>query len=312
MSALALTGFGLGGIGLLVFGSHLIVRSLIALSLWLKVKPLFLSIVVLGFVTSAPEWFVTLSAAWKGVPEAALGNIVGSNIINILLVLGIAGMFRAHGANRQAVRFDLPCLLAAGLVFGALAWDRVFGFWDGLALLGLFALYLFFVFRQRESGPAAAAEGEGLSSSPGRWSAIRDLAFGFAALFIGSSFAVDAAVGLGKTFGLSEKFIGIFILSVGTSLPELASSLQALFKKQGEMALGNIVGSNIFNTLFVTGSSSLIVPLRFSPGLFFDFGFMLGAVVLLWAALFFLKGLPRPASALFAALYFLYALLSWE
>ena len=307
-SVLLLFFLGVLGLGLLIFGSHLIVRALIALSLLLKVKPLFLSIAVLGFVTSAPELFVTFSAASKGVPDAALGNIVGSNIINILLILGLTGLFRAHKADRQIIRFDLPCLLGACLVFGAFAADRLFSFWDGLLLLGLFALYLFFLFRWRRGAPGR--EEEGFSSSLGRFGAFRDLIFGFAALFAGASLAVDSSVELGRMFGLSEKFIGIFILSVGTSLPELASSLQALFKKQGEIALGNVVGSNMFNTLFVVGSSSLIIPLRFSPGLFIDFGFMLGAVLALWAILLFLKKLPRPVSLLFVVLYGLYAVFS--
>ena len=306
MTVFSLAALGLGGIGLLVFGSHLTVRALIALSLLLKVKPLFLSIVVLGFVTSAPEWFVTFSAAWKGAPDAALGNIAGSNIINILLILGLTGLFRPHKADRQIIFFDLPCLAAACLAFFMLAADRRLGFLDGMLLLTGFALYLFFVFRQREREPDSRA-GEEFSSSLGRFAALRDLFAGFIALFAGASLAVDSAADLGRLLGLSERFIGVFILSVGTSLPELAASFQALLKKQGEIALGNVAGSNIFNTLFVAGSAGLLAPLNFSPGLFFDFAFMLALTAALWGVLFFLKELPKPVCGLFAVIYGLYA-----
>lgn len=306
MAFFTLSALGLGGLGLLIFGSHLIVRALIALALLLKVKPLFLSIVVLGFVTSAPEWFVTFSAAWKGVPDAALGNIAGSNIINILLILGLTGLFYLHKPDRQIICFDLPCLLAACLVFGGLALDSRLGFLDGLLLLTGFALYLFFVFRQKEREPDSKAGGE-FSSSLGRFAALRDLTVGFIALFAGSSLAVDSAADLGRLLGLSERFIGVFILSVGTSLPELAAGFQAILKKQGEIALGNVAGSNIFNTLFVAGSASLLAPLNFSPGLFFDFAFMLGLTAALWGILAFFKSLPKPACLLFAVIYGLYA-----
>ena len=293
------------GLALLIFGSHLLIRSTMALSFYLKVKPLFLSIVLLGFATSLGEWFVTVAASLKGVSDVALGNILGSNIINVLLILGLTGLFYAHPADRQIKTFDLPLLLLSFLILGALSsFDFLLGSLDSLFLLGFFLFYLFLLFKKRkESGEK---EKELSPPSLSLFVSLRDLVFGFAGLFIGSSLAVDSALELGKMFGLSERFIGLFVLSFGTSLPELATSLQAVFKRQREIALGNIIGSNMFNTLFVLGSAGLVRPLIVARDFYFDYFFMFGVTALLWGSLFLFKGIPRMVSFLFLLTYGFY------
>ena len=295
--------FLLVGLFFLIIGSHWLVKTLKGISFYFKLKPLFLSIVVLGFVSSSPELFVTLNAGFKGLSSAALGNILGSNIINILLVLALAGLFYGFTFKKHIVYFDMSFLLFGTLLLGFLSIDKNIGFLDGLSLSTVFIIYMFFLFRQRKEEKREEVE------LPSSFSLTRYLALlllGFVFLFIGSSLAVDSSLALVKVFSLSEKFAGVFILSLSTSLPELATSLQAVFKKEGEMALGNVVGSNIFNTLFVLGSSSLLKPLKFSNDLYSDYFFMSSVTVILFLSLLFFKTVPKIVFSIFIISYFIY------
>lgn len=295
--------FLFSGLGFLILGSHLLVSSLKSLSLFFKLKPLFLSIIVLGFVSSSPEWFVTLTASVKGSSDAALGNIFGSNVINILLILALAGLFYKFSIDRQIIYFDMPVLISSLCIFGLFSIDKKIGLWEGVILLGIFSAYLWFLFRKRKDSPMEQF------SSPANYSFLKSLIYlilGFITLFAGSSLAVNSSLSLVKTFSLSERFAGVFILSLSTSLPELATTLQAVFKKEGEMALGNIVGSNLFNTLFVLGSASLFHPLYFSKGLYFDYYFMFLVTLILWSVLSLFKKIPKIIFWGFIVSYFFY------
>ena len=291
------------GLIFLLLGSHWLVKSLKGISLYFKLKPLFLSIVVLGFVSSSPECFVTLNAGFKELSSAALGNIVGSNVINILLVLALAGLFYGFTWSKRIVYFDMSFLIVGILFLGLCSLNRNIGLLDGSILLALFALYLFFLFKQRKE---EKMEEISLDSSFSLFKSSAILIVGFVFLFTGSSLAVDSSLELVKTFSLSEKFAGVFILSLSTSLPELATSLQAVFKKEGEMALGNIVGSNIFNTLFVLGVASLLKPLQFPSDLYGDYFFMLFVTVVLFLILLFFKKIPKIIFSGFILFYFIY------
>ena len=291
------------GLACLILGSHWLVKSLKGVSLYFKLKPLFLSIVVLGFVSSSPEWFVTLNAGFKGLSSVALGNILGSNVINILLVLALAGLFYGFTFKKNIVYFDMSFLLLGTVLLGFFSIDKDIGALDGLSLLSVFVIYMFFLFKQRKEEQAETAD------LPSSFSLGKTLAFvilGFVFLFIGSSLAVDSSLALVKAFSLSEKFAGVFILSLSTSLPELAATLQAVFKKEGEMALGNVIGSNIFNTMFVLGSASLLKPLQFLPDLYSDYFFMCFVTVILFLSLLFFKTVPKLIFAGFILSYFIY------
>ena len=295
------------GLSFLLLGSHWLVKSLSGISFYFKLKPIFLSIVVLGFVSSSPECFVTLNASFKGLSSAALGNIVGSNVINILLVLSLAGLFYGFTWKKQIVYFDMSVLIFATLLLGLFSINKNIGFLDGLSLLTVFIIYLFFLFKQRkEENKTDSKEEQTLSSSFCLKKSFVLTALGFLLLFTGSSLAVDSSLELVKAFSLSEKFAGIFILSLSTSLPELATSLQAVFKKQGEMALGNIIGSNIFNTLFVLGSASLLKPLQFPPELYSDYFFMFFVTLALFVSLLFFKKILKFIFSAFIISYFIY------
>ena len=302
------------GLGFLVLGSHWLVNSLKSLSLYFKLTPLFLSIVVLGFVSSSPELFVTVTASFKDLSDAALGNILGSNVINILLVLSLAGLFYGFSWNRQIVQFDMPVLIASCCVLGLFSINQTISWLEGLFLLGIFSIYFVLLFRQRKS---TKQEELSLDKNFSLFKSLKDLTLGFVVLFIGSSLAVDSSLNLVKTLSLSERFAGVFILSLSTSLPELAASLQAAFKKEGGMALGAIVGSNIFNILFVLGSASMLNPLHFSQGLYHDYFFMLFVTLILYFNLLIFKNIPKVVFGLFIISYFVYiafvsGVLSWR
>ena len=291
------------GVSALIFGSHFLVTSLKTLSLYFKLKPLFLSIVVLGFVSSSPEWFVTITASFKNAPDAALGNIAGSNIINILLVLALAGLFYKCPSDKQISQFDIPVLLISFVILALFSTNQKIDFLEALFLLGIFCLYLFILFHKRKN-ETPNANFNSKTFSP--FKATGFLVLGFLILFAGSSLAVESSLKLVKAIGLSEHFAGIFILSLSTSLPELAASLQAAFKKEGDIALGNIIGSNIFNTLFVLGSASLIRPLSLSKEIYYDGAFMFLITLALWFCILVFKSLPKIVCGIFIFLYFIY------
>ena len=288
------------GLILLLAGSHWLVKSLKGISIYFKLKPLFLSIVVLGFVSSAPEAFVTLNASFKDFSSVAMGNIIGSNIINILLILSLSGLFCGLKKNRQILRFDMPVLIASAILLGLTVIDKSLELRDGILLLSVFAGYLFLLFKKRKQQSPKTLEA--------RFSVPKALFFliaGFCLLFIGSSLAVDSSIALVKAFSLSEKFAGIFILSLSTSLPELATTLQAGLKKEQEMAVGNIIGSNLFNTLFVLGSASLINDMPFLD-FYGDYFFMFAIYTLLFASFLIFKKIPKAVFILFILAYITY------
>ena len=292
-------------------------RFTIQLSRFWGVKPLFLSIVILGMGTSAPEWFVTSAASFQKSSGMALGNVIGSNIANILLILGLSGLFHRHLSDRQVVRFDLPVFLFTILILWVCSVNGVFSRLESVFFLILFVVYLALLFKKRKPENTSTSQNlQFSSSSPQKEKKtyllyLGGLFLGFCGLFAGSILTVESAAELGKVFGFSEKFIGLFVLSVGTSLPELAVSLQAIFKKQEEMALGNVIGSNMFNSLFVLGSAGLIRPVIITPGfLRVDYPFLFAVSLLLFMSLILFKSLPKILSGSFLILYLSYIFLS--
>ena len=295
----------LGLLGL-SFGGSFLVSSTYQLSRKWDVKPLFLSIVILGMGTSAPECLVTIYSVLTGSADMALGNVVGSNVSNILLILGFSGLFYVYKTDRQIIQLDLPYFFFAAVVLAICFFDGSLSQWEAGLILILFSIYIFLLFRSRKEEVVE----EGSTSSSSRIFLI--LIAGFIGLFVGAIVTVEAAKELSKMWNLSEKFVGLFILSVGTSLPELAVSLQAILKKKGEMALGNIVGSNIFNSFFVLGLAGVVKSIDIVPADFImDFSFMLGSGLALFFSLVFLKFIPKFLAFSFLVAYFTYLYLSF-
>lgn len=292
------------GLLFLAYGSSLLVQALQALSAYFKLKTLFLSIIVLGFVSSAPEFLVTVLSAYKGVHDAAIGNVIGSNIINISLVLSITALLYKCVSQKQIMRFDIPYLLFSFCLLMLLSIDQKLDQLESFILIVVFIVYLVSVFfKRKESQTQKLVVSSKLFS---KFHCFKNLTVGFFLLFFGSSLVVNSTLGLIQAFNLSQRFAGIFILSLSTSLPELITALQAAHQKEKDMVLGVIIGSNVFNTLFILGSAGLIQSLQFSTSLYYDSGFMLISTLMLYLSFFVFNRLHRALAVLFILCYLIY------
>lgn len=249
----------LGGLAGLFFGGESLVRGSVGIARKLSMSSLLIGLTVVGFGTSTPELLVSMDAALRGVPDIALGNVIGSNIANILLIVGVSAVVWPIAVSGGTLGRDTAVMLGAAVVlvpFFALGdLGRVAGGFMFAALIG----YLVFAYRQSRSAPASSADlPEAVSNV---WLSIVWVVAGLAMLMVGAHYLVEGAVTIARTFGVSEAFIGLTIVAVGTSLPELATSLIAALKKQSEIAIGNIIGSNIFNILGILGLTAVVSPI---------------------------------------------------
>ena len=268
-----------------------------------------LTIVAMG--TSAPETAVSITAALKGNADIAVGNVVGSNILNVLIILGISSAITSIAVAKTTVRYEIPIMLAATLLLWAFgANGGTICLWEGIVLLLCFIGYLGYMFVMVKKGLMQAEE---MDSEPKPlWKLLLAGLVGLALIIAGSNVTVDAATALAKIFGMSEKFIGLTVVALGTSLPELFTSVVAARKGKADIAIGNIVGSNIFNILFVIGTSSLIIPVVFEMTFVVDCLVAAAAGLLLWLCVFRKKKLTRIDGIIMLvgyAAYFVYLLM---
>jgi cation:H+ antiporter len=263
------------GLALLVWGADRFVDGAVAAARNLGVSPLVAGLILVGFGTSAPEMVVSAMAAWGGNTGISIGNAVGSNITNIALVIGAAALMRPLTIHSRLLRRELPILIAAMLVALAMLADGDLGRLDGLVLLCGFAMVVYWMLRAaRAPGTAAAGDGDALAVefagelSAGSMSTARALAWtaaGLVVLLVSSRMLVWGAVEIAQLFGVSDLIIGLTVVAVGTSLPELAATVSAALKGEDDIAIGNVVGSNTFNILAVLGLPGLIGPGPFAP-----------------------------------------------
>jgi len=258
----------------LFFGGEALVRGSVGIARRMAIPPLLIGLTVVGFGTSTPELLVSVQAAWRGVPDIALGNIVGSNIANVLLIVGLTALVWPIRVSGATLRRDTAVMIAAALVlvpiFAMGQVDRL----SGLVLVAGLAGYLVWAYRQPG---ATVAEDETVGAPASAILSVLWVIGGLVALMFGARFLVDGAVSIARGFGISEAFIGLTIVAVGTSLPELATSVIAAIRKQSEIAIGNIIGSNIFNVLGILGMTALIAPIPVaSRFLTFDLPVMIG------------------------------------
>ena len=251
------------GFLLLVFGADQFVQGAAAFARRLGVSPLLIGLTVVAFGTSAPEMAVSLTAALRGANEIAVGNVLGSNIFNLLVVAGLSAVLCPLVLDRTLLRRDWPLsVFAALLLLGMMAFGGGISRLDGLVLLGVFALVMFVQIRTvlhsrtRQEGDE---DGEALAYSPLRIGA-RSVG-GLICIVFGGQLAVSGATGIARMFGLSETLIGLTIVAIGTSLPELFTSIVAARRGQNDIAMGNVIGSNLFNILFILGASAAISPI---------------------------------------------------
>ncbi len=270
--------FFLVGLALLSVGAERFIEGAVGIAKRYEVSPLIIGMVIVGFGTSAPELAVNLSAALKDTTDVALGNIVGSNISNIALILGLSALLNPLKVDPRLLKFELPVLVALSFLLWGLAYfgdglNRM----DGLLLLMAFVGWNIMVFTQDPPGEDAIPE----VPTALLWTLLY-IGGGFVGLVVGAQLMVDAAVSVARAFGVSELVIGLTIVAIGTSLPELAASVAAALKNQAEMAVGNIIGSNAFNILLVLGMTSVVtnIPVP-EQALTFDFPVMLILTVML-------------------------------
>ncbi|WP_345294285.1 calcium/sodium antiporter [Luteimonas vadosa] len=304
----------LAGFVLLVAGAEALVRAAVRLAGATGLSPLVIGLTVVAYGTSAPEFAASLGAALTGVPDLALGNVIGSNIANVLLILGATALAAPLVVSRQMVRLDVPIMVGVSLLAFALAADGRLGRGDGLLLLagGVGYSVLLVWMGKRKPDDAVAPEVE---TTPVRWG--RDIGLllsGLAALVLGARWLVEGAVAVAGLFGMSELVIGLTVVAVGTSLPELATSILAAMRGQRDLAVGNIVGSCIFNLLLVLGATAAIAPGGIAVGggvLGFDLPVMT-AVALACLPIFFTgHEIARWEGALFLGYYIAYTAYLW-
>lgn len=274
------------GFVMLVKGADWFVDGAAGIARKFHIPQLVIGLTIVAMGTSAPEAAVSISAALKGSADITIGNIVGSNILNILIILGLASLIVPIAVAKATIKVDMPFMLLISAVLLVLGWDGTVTLGDGLILAALFIAYIVYLLYDAKKHPEIS-EGEFLRdlSLP---KSLMWTALGLALIILGSNVAVDAATEIARILGLSERFIGLTIVALGTSLPELFTSVMAARKGNADIAIGNIVGSNIFNILFVVGLSALIIPVPFAEAFRIDTLVAIGAGLLLW--LFSLRG----------------------
>jgi cation:H+ antiporter len=255
----------IAGVVALIAGAELLVRGASRLAASAGISPLVIGLTVVAFGTSSPELAVSLGAASAGQSDIAMGNVVGSNVLNVLLILGASALIVPLVVAQQLLRLDVPLMIAASVLLLVLALDGSIGRLDGILMFACLVAYTVFLIVQsrRERDPAVLGEYEQAYGKRPAGGPLRQLALvaaGLVLLVIGSGWLVDGAVVFARWMGVSELVIGLTVVAVGTSLPEIAASIIAALKGERDIAVGNVVGSNIFNILCVLGLSSIFAP----------------------------------------------------
>lgn len=295
------------GFLLLVKGADWFVEGASKVAEKFGIPQLFIGLTIVAIGTSLPEAAVSVSAALKGSAEITIGNVVGSNIMNVLLILGVTSIITPIAVQRSTVRYELPfVIVVSALLMGIGYTDNVVGRGDGLILWGLMFLYMAYLLQIAKKGENTPEEDNVEDKPMPVWKMILLIIVGAVMIVIGSDVAVDAATALARIFGMSERLIGLTIVAFGTSLPELVTSATAAIKGKADIAVGNIVGSNIFNILFVVGTSALITPVTYAANFFVDSIVCIATVVLLWVLVVKNKRLGRLGGACMLVCYAAY------
>ncbi len=272
-------------------------------------SPLVVGLTVVAFGTSAPELAATLAATLSGNPQVAYGNVVGSNIANLSLVLGLAALVRPLRTRARFIRREMPFLLLVSLVLFYVVADGWIGRAEGALLFAGIIVYLTYLLREKSETPDVEAEfaAEYGQTVPAAWISLLGVAAGVALLTGGAAALVEGASALARSWGVADRVVGLTVVALGTSLPELASSLVAARKGESELVLGNLVGSNIFNVFAILGITAMVHPVKpDGPGVIVDLSVMLGLVLLAWPFLYTGLRLGRREGAVLLLVYVFY------
>jgi len=302
------------GLIALVLGGEFLVRGAVSIALKAKISPLVVGMTVVSFGTSAPELLVSLSAVLDGYPDVSVGAVVGSNISNIGLVLGITVLIFPIVVNRDSLRIDWPLMILATFLFYFFAMNGVVSWWEGTIFISILSLFTFWLIRRsRREGVQLAAESEAEELNAGNpaYKDILFLALGMVALYFGAEWLITSVVSIAKSQGVSEKLISVTIVAFGTSLPELVTSAMAAIRKETDISIGNLIGSNIFNIFAILGITAVVHPLTISDSINqFDVYFLLGISLLLLPIMLFGKKIGRWKGVFLILFYVFYVYFS--
>lgn len=296
------------GLILLYFGAEWLIRGSSALALRMGLSPLIIGLTIVGFGTSSPELLVSVRAAMAGSPDIALGNVIGSNICNIALILGLSSLIRPLSINRQLVQLDVPVMIGCSILLIIFLVDAELTRMEGgilfLGILVYVGYSLYTAFREKTQG--AEPEGEKAAARAIVLFSVLLVIVGLCLLIFGARLFVDGAIDLAESMGVSKAVIGLTIVALGTSLPELATSVVASIKNEGDISAGNIIGSNIFNILCILGVTAIVHPLSSQSISIIDVSVMTGIAVLTYPFLRSKMKLARAEGLAFLVIYVVY------
>lgn len=305
------------GLVLLVAGAEVLVKGASKIAISIGITPLVIGLTVVAFGTSSPELAVSVMSSLEGKPDIALGNVLGSNIFNVLLILGLSSVITPLLVAQQLIRLDVPIMIGASLLVLLFAWDGNISAWEGLTLLLLGLAYTVFVIRlsKKEKSKAVLEEyreefGKDEKAGKGRlWVSILLVIAGLVLLVLGSRWLVEAAVAIASNLGVSDLVVGLTIIAAGTSLPEVATSIIASMRGEKDIAVGNVVGSNIFNIFFILSVAAVVskngVPVA-QTAIQFDIPVMVAVAVACLPIFFTGRRLERWEGAVFLGYYIAY------
>ena len=294
------------GVALVLYGADRLTEGASALARRMNIPEIIIGLTIVAAGTSAPELFVSMVSALKGTPDLAVGNVVGSNTMNAMLIVGCAAMVAPMTISRSTVRKDIPFAVMASILLTCIALDNYLGRIDGIILLLGFVVFMAYTLLQAKNGQAEP-QNEVRQLNP--WLSLLFLVIGLAMLVAGSNVFVGSASSVAAALGMSEGVIGLTVVAGGTSLPELATSVVAARKGQSAIAIGNVIGSNVFNILLILGMTAVISPLQIEGITTIDMAVMLISVILVWLFSFTRFTVERWEGALLVGGYLAY--LTW-
>lgn len=271
------------GFALLIKGADLFVEGASKVADKFGIPQIVIGLTIVAMGTSLPEAAVSISAALKGSADITIGNVVGSNILNVLIILGLTAVIRTVAVKKNTIRYEIPFTVLVTVLLTVMGLiDYTIGRMEGVILWIFMILYLVYLLWISKTDKDAIEEVPEAGKGDAVWKMLLYILIGITMIIVGSDFSVDAATAIAIDFGMSERLVGLTIVALGTSLPELVTSCTAAIKGKADIAVGNIVGSNIFNILFVVGTTALLTPVPYSANFSVDSFVAIGTMVLLW------------------------------
>ena len=305
--------FILVGFVALIGGGEILVKGAVGIAAKAKLSKLVIGMTVISFGTSAPELIVSLNSASQGLPEIAIGNVIGSNIANIALVLGFTVLIFPMPVSRNSIRFDWPMMMLSSVLFYLFALNLTIERWEGLLLFLILILFIVFLIRNSRKGNKIELDAieniQEITDKINVWKQVLFVVIGLVGLFLGSKLLISGAKSIATEFGVSKHVIGITVIAFGTSVPELATSIIAALKKETDISVGNLIGSNIFNVMAVLGLTGIVQPIPIESNVIeWDMYWMLGVALILLPMMVFRRKVYRLSGAILLAIYIFYIL----